>query len=220
MSETEYHKPMATLPLIKEGLIRYEIDHTAGQLANLSLFLAELVKWNKRMNLVGLKDEESIVLHLIHDAFFLYTSMRDAHSILDLGSGSGVVSVPLSVLDDKKSIFSIDKSLKKIQFQRHIRRLLVLTNLTVIHGRARDVHPLNVDAVVAKAFGPMAQVLTEARRHLRTGGRLFVAAGKREKAAQGEGFLVENPVFYSLPKGAKEYQLFVYKKISQPDVLC
>ncbi len=212
--------PAALQQLLEEGLRHYGIDHTAGHVARLCLFLSELMKWNERMNLVGLKYGDVIVTELLYDAFFLHTCVRDAPSVLDLGSGSGVVSVPLSVLNDAKAIFSLDKSLKKIQFQRHVRRLLALTNLTVLHGRARDIPSVNAHAVVAKAFGPMTEVLAEAGRHLRGDGYLFVAAGKGDRAAQREGFLLEDVRSYSLPKSGKKYQLFVYKKISQPDVLC
>ena len=70
------------------------------------------------MNLVGLKEGGQIVGDLVYDAFFLHTHVAGLNSLLDLGSGSGVVSIPLAILNPDKQIFSLDKALKKILFQR------------------------------------------------------------------------------------------------------
>jgi 16S rRNA (guanine527-N7)-methyltransferase len=206
--------------LLKEGLIHYGIEHTPEQLAKLSLFVEELLKWNKRLNLVGLKEREPIVLELIYDAFFLHTRISDMGPVLDLGSGSGVVAVPLAILDEERHIFSVDKSLKKIQFQNHVKRTVRLACLDVLHGRVEEIPPLHAKTVVCKAFGSIEQVLKEARRHVDENGHVFLVKGSKEKATEQEGFFLKEVSPYRLPKSKKEYQLFVYKKISHGAVLC
>ena len=105
------------------------------------------------MNLVGLKGGGRIVEGLLYDAFFIRSRLPGAGSLLDLGSGSGVVAIPLAVLDPGRDIYSVDKTFKKVLFQRHIKRLLGLKGLQVVHGRAEDISPLFTDLLVAKAFG-------------------------------------------------------------------
>ncbi len=200
--------------LIEDGLAFYGIEYDAAMADCLVRFVGELVRWSRTMNLVGLKEEERIVVDLLYDAFFLHTRLRDAGSVLDLGSGSGVVALPLAVLNPNKRIFSMDSNLKKITFQRAMKRLLGLGGLEIVHGRAEDIKPLGADALVAKAFGPGSSALLAGARHLKEGGAAFLVKGGREEASLQTGFVLEMTEAYHLPKSRKTYQLFVYKKVS------
>jgi 16S rRNA (guanine527-N7)-methyltransferase len=200
--------------LIREGLLHFEIEFDVEKPVQLSWYVEELERWNRRMNLVGLERAEEVIRELIWDAFFLYASLRGRRSILDLGSGAGIVAIPLAILDAGMHLISVDKSLKKIQFQRHVKRLLDLTNLEIVHARIEEVQPLGVDAVIAKAFGTIAAILEGGRRHLTEGGSAFMVKGKKERAAVHEGFVLEDVRRYTLPKSDKDHQLFVYKKVS------
>ena len=166
------------------------------------------------MNLVGVKEGGQIVGDLVYDAFFLHTRITGFDSLLDLGSGSGVVSIPLAILNPDKQIFSLDKTLKKILFQKAVKRLLGLAGLEIVHGRAEDIPPLGVEALVAKAFGPAPAVLVKGGRHLREGGSALLVKGKGAEASAQAGFLLEKVERYRLPRSDKAYQLFVYKKVS------
>ncbi|MGD0229406.1 MAG: RsmG family class I SAM-dependent methyltransferase [Syntrophorhabdales bacterium] len=163
--------------LIEEGLTHFNIDHDAKSVGHLVSYIGELERWNRTMNLVGLKDSRRIVGELVYDAFFLHTRVAGERSLLDLGSGAGVIAIPLSILDPTMRVISVDKGLKKVLFQRHARRLLGLAGLEIIHGRMEDVAPLGVRTLVAKAFGPARVILAEGRRHLGEGGRAFIVKG-------------------------------------------
>ncbi len=186
---------------------------TAETVARLASYVCELERWGRTMNLIGPKEAGRIVTGLVYDAFFIRSRIPDDGSLLDLGSGSGVVAVPLAVLDPKRSIFSMEKTLKKVLFQRHVKRLLGLDRLQIVHKRAEEAAPLGVDLLVAKAFGPAAAVLDKGGRHLVAGGLAFLVRGKGEKPAGRPGFLLERAESYSLPGSAGAYQLFVYKKV-------
>jgi 16S rRNA (guanine527-N7)-methyltransferase len=200
--------------LIKEGLACLGIEHCASAGERLVSYVAELERWNRKVNLTGLRDRRRIVCDLVYDAFFLHTRIGARRTILDLGSGSGVLAIPLAVLNPDTRVFSIDKSLRKVDFQKHVKRLLCLSLLEPIHARAADVPPLGVEALVAKAFGPTPAVLAEGERHLAEGGLAFVVKGRAEQPAGGHpGFLLEATEHYALPKSDRHYQLFVYKKV-------
>ena len=199
---------------IEEGLVRFGIDYDGERLSQICSYVESLEKWNRRMNLIGLKETGKVVQEIIYDAFFLFTCVRDRERILDLGSGAGVLAVPTAILGREKTVFSVDKSLKKAQFQRHVRRLLGLKNLFILHERVEDVQPLEVDAVMAKAFGSTVEVVAKGRRHVKEGGVILLVRGKSEKPTEEEGFVLLEKSAYKLPKSPKEYQLFVYKKVS------
>jgi 16S rRNA (guanine527-N7)-methyltransferase len=200
--------------LIEEGLAFFGIGYDPTTAGRLFSYVEELGRWMRTMNLVGLKEGGQIVGDLVYDAFFLHTRVAGLNSLLDLGSGAGIVSVPLAILNPDKQIFSLDKALKKILFQRHVKRLLGLARLEIVHGRVEEIPPLGVEALIAKAFGSAPAVLVKGGRHLREGGSAFLVKGKGEEASTQAGFLLEKMERYRLPKSDKAYQLFVYKKVS------
>ena len=199
--------------IIEEGLAHFRIGYDGHSLSQICTYVESLEEWNRRMNLVGLKETQAIVQELIYDAFFLFTCVGDRVRILDLGSGAGILAVPMAVLGRDKAVFSVDKSLRKVQFQRHARRLLGLKNLSIFHSRSEDLEPLGVDIVMAKAFGAASEAIRKGARHLREGGSILLVRGKSEEPKKEEGFASPEMREYRLPKSNKEYRLFVYKKV-------
>ena len=202
--------------IIEHGLASFGIPFNEPVLNALHLYVTELKKWNERINLVGLKEAESIVRELLYDAFFLDNYTRESESTLDMGSGAGILAIPLKILNEKMQVFSIDKSLKKIQFQRHIQRTLKLSSFFPVHGRIESLEPLDVQNLVAKAFGSIPDILTKGGKHIRKGGHAFLLRGKTKALEDIDGFTLEDVIPYTLPDSIKARTLFVYRKHSVP----
>ena len=205
---------MSAESLITEGLDYFNIPHTVVMVEKLSFFIHELEHWNKYVNLTAKRPIEWIVRELLYDAFFLCSIIRGTPSALDMGSGSGILAIPLAILDEIAQVSSVDRTLKKIQFQRHVKRSLDLNNLSLIHGRIESLEPLRVDALLAKGFGPTRLILQEGGRHLNETGVVYLLKGRTEGRGTYPGFSLERATQYRLPGNSKEYQLFVYKKVS------
>ena len=197
---------------VEHGLISFDIPFDGNVLKNLCLYVAELIKWNTKMNLVGLKSEEVIVVELLYDAFFLYAYVKEAESVLDVGSGAGILAIPLKILNKEMKVFSIDRTLKKIQFQRHIQRTLKFNAFFPIHGRSESIDMLNVQCLIAKAFGSTMTILTKGGRHVIKGGHAFLLKGIAQEAVRVEGFSLQNLIPYTLPGSVKARNLFVYQR--------
>jgi 16S rRNA (guanine527-N7)-methyltransferase len=198
--------------LVEEGLRFFSISHDEKMVGDLCLYVRELDKWNKRMNLTGLKESRLVIRELVYDAFFLFSRMEGIRSILDLGSGAGILGIPAKILDENLVVFSVDKSMKKIQFQRHIRRAIPLKGFNPIHSRAEAIEPLGVDCLVVKAFGTVGGILEKGGRHVKSRGRALILKGKTDEPMDHDGFLLDEVIPYRLPESDKEYRLFVYKK--------
>jgi 16S rRNA (guanine527-N7)-methyltransferase len=199
---------------IRDGLTHFHVDCDETALKALLYYMEELMRWNEKVNLTGIRDIERAVQELLYDAFFLKRHTQNDHSLLDLGSGAGILAIPLSIIDANVAIFSIDKSLRKIQFQRHIKRMLHLDRFTPIHGRAEEVGPTGVDSLVVKAFGSIPEILEKGGIHIRPGGRALILKGEKEKPVECEGFILEDAIGYELPFISKRYKLLIYKKVS------
>ncbi|HNY70123.1 MAG: Ribosomal RNA small subunit methyltransferase G [Deltaproteobacteria bacterium ADurb.Bin135] len=197
---------------VKHGLISFDIPYDGDVLKNLCLYVTELTKWNRKINLVGLKSEDVIVVDLLYDAFYLYAYVKKAVSVLDMGSGAGILAIPLKILNKEMKVFSIDRTLKKIQFQRHIQRTLKFNTFFPIHGRIESIEALNVQCLIAKAFGSTLSILTKGGRHVIKGGHAFLLRGMKREVECVEGFVLQNLIPYTLPDSVKARNLFVYQR--------
>jgi 16S rRNA (guanine527-N7)-methyltransferase len=199
--------------IIQKGLNFFNIQYDEKKVNKLCAYTLELQKWNERMNLTGLKDINRIVSELLYDAFFLYGYMHEMQSILDLGSGAGILAIPIAILNEDCKIISVDKSLKKIQFQRHIKRTMHLKNFTAAHGRVETLDSMKVDAMIIKGFGSIKSILDSGGSHIRTGGRAFILKSKSEDQVIYCGFELDYATLYTLPVSDRECRLFVYRKL-------
>lgn len=200
--------------LIEKTLENLHVPALHGVPEMLARFLGELERWNARINLVGVKDTQRLCRELLADALFLNSYVNDRRRLADIGSGSGILGVPIAILNKDVDVYSVDGNLKKVQFQRHIRRELGLANFFPIHGRTGTIDPLAADGLVAKAFGTTLSILEAAERHLGAGGKVFIVKGKGEKENEYRGYRLEKALPYTLPGVDKTYMLFIYKKVS------
>ena len=205
--------------LIAEGLAFFHIGCDEEAARKLSVYIAELMRWNERVNLVGLTDVSRVIEELLCDAFFLSGHVPPQGKILDLGSGSGIIAIPLKILLPEAEIYAVDSSLRKVQFQRHIRRLLSLEGFAPLHERIEQLPPLGVESVVVKAFGPIRRILEMSEGHMKEGGRAFLLKGAKEEAAEVRGFQLKEDVPYVLPFGVRKLRLLVYRKSGHEDAI-
>ena len=202
--------------IIRSGLAHFQIDYGQRDVKDLLFLVDELCRWNEKVNLTGTRDPERIAGELLCDAFFLAGYVGTDKSVLDLGSGSGMPAIPLAILKRHLRVCSIDKSLRKIQFQRHIKRGLSLGCFEPIHGRAEEVPSLTVDSLVAKAFGTPEAILKTGGKHIGPAGRALMLRGTNEEEPPlrcGE-FSLSEALPYRLPGVDKSYKLLIYKKVS------
>lgn len=198
--------------MMEAGLQFFSIAHDEKIVGNLSLYVRALNKWNEHMNLTGLKELKRLIRELLYDAFFLYSRMEGMKSTLDLGSGAGILGIPVKILDENLKVFSVDKSLKKIQFQRHVRRIIPLKDFEPIHSRAEALESLEVDALIVKGFGTIDRILEKGGRHIKAGGCALILKGKTDEPVEFQGFELEKAIPYRLPESDKAYRFFVYRK--------
>lgn len=196
---------------IKYGLDFYNISYDETIIKDIAFYLYELKKWNNLVNLTGYKEIRSMTRGLLYDAFFVYNQIRGDKSVLDMGSGSGILSVPSAILDRGMDIFSVDKNMKKINFQNHIKRLLKLTRFYPIKSRIESLKGIEVDSIVVKGFGKIEAILDKGGRLVKNGGRILILKGKNELPIDYDGFMLCADTLYVLPGSQKKYRLFIYK---------
>jgi 16S rRNA (guanine527-N7)-methyltransferase len=131
-------------------------EHDAARLRQL---LEELAHWNRRFNLTGITDLESMVSHHALDSLAVHRHLHGA-SIADVGTGAGFPGLPLALANPERRFSLIDSNGKKIRFVSHAVRTLGLMNVEALQARVEALRPERpFDTVVARAFAPLPQLL-------------------------------------------------------------
>ncbi len=142
-------------------------------------FVDEMLRWNQRINLTSLRcRDEAIEKHLL-DSLLVTGHLSGTEHILDMGSGGGVPGIPLAIAMPHLHVLSVDSVGKKINFQRHIKRLLQLGNLEIqccrLDENVSDTD--RYDLIIARAFASLEQLMRIAAPRLKNGGRLLAMKG-------------------------------------------
>lgn len=155
----------------------------AGSDEKFARLLAELERWNRKVNLTAIRDaDEMIAGHLLDSLVALPLLCGDR--ILDVGTGAGFPGLPLAICQPQRRFELLDGNNKKIMFVQHAATLLRLDNVTAIKARTEDYAPAErFDTVIARAVGPLDRLLDMAG-HLVGEDGVFVALKGRYPAEE------------------------------------
>lgn len=176
--------PLANpLALLKEGAQALGLSLSDGQLEQLHRYVAELKRWNARINLTALQTDRDIIIKLILDSLALLPFLGEAATLADLGSGAGFPGLALKIAHPALALTLVESRGKKAAFLDYLGALLKLDRVEVaqVHltpDLAREWGP-RYDAVVSRAALPLAHLWKLAAPILAPGGLLLAPKGPR-----------------------------------------
>lgn len=175
--------------LIAAGAAELGTHVTAVQMDALACHAAELVKWNKKINLTRISDPADMALKHYVDSLACIPYIPTGADVLDIGSGGGFPGIPLAVVARPHSVLLIDSVGKKISFLQHVIRLMGLTNARARHTRAQDLQSQAAyqgffDRVVCRALTDIEQIIDLAFPLLKPGGMVVALKGRVERVNQ------------------------------------
>lgn len=146
------------MSLLKE----IEIILSDEQLIKLDQFIKTLLDANQSVNLTSITDYHEAIVKHIYDSLVIMAlpEFQSAKTVIDVGSGGGVPSIPLAISNPTKRITSLEATQKKLNFQNEAVRQLGLSNFTAIWGRAEEIakqpeHRETYDLAVARAVASL-----------------------------------------------------------------
>lgn len=97
------------------------IPLTTDQEKKLTLFSKKIYESNKKFNLTGLKDLESIKNILAYESIksldiINLSSSKKSLSVVDIGSGAGIPGIPLKIINSNFHLTFIESNAKKCEF--------------------------------------------------------------------------------------------------------
>lgn len=148
-------------------------------LAGLGAYLAQLMKWNKVMNLVGTTSWEKTLDTLVIDSchlagFLLSLDLKPNPVTYDLGAGAGLPGIPLRLVWRDGVYTLVEAREKRALFMRTVLAAVDAGQTRVFHGRAEEflLQAGPADLIVSRAFMPWRDMLEFVATALAPGGRV------------------------------------------------
>jgi 16S rRNA (guanine527-N7)-methyltransferase len=201
--------PISPHPLL-DGARALALELDDEQLAKLVAHLDLLDDWNTRMNLTAIRDRPSQLTKHLLDSLTVLPYLV-GQRIADVGSGAGFPGIPLAIVEPARQFALIESTGKKCRFLEHVRDTLGLANVEVVQSRAENYRPeVRFDTVLARAVGPVADLVKVAGPLVVGGGRLLAMKGRHpadELAARLKGWKVAAVHPLTVPGLAEERHL-------------
>ena len=210
--------------LLIEGAKTFGIDLDEKAIQSFETYLEELLKWNRKINLTAIRSERGIVLKHFLDSFTVYPYLPQRSVILDIGSGAGFPGIPLKIIHPTIEVTLIDSIRKKVDFQRHIIRVLGLTGTEAIHGRVQDKEILRdlggrFDIILSRAFSDLETLLSLSLPFLRQKGKVVAMKGgvddeemRRLAGTERTPYRLQRAIPLTLPFSSGKRTILLFEK--------
>lgn len=165
-------KPAAdSRDLLVRGGAQLGLAMDAAGVERLLVYLAELMKWSRQVNLIARDTPEAQVVetHLLDSLTLLpFLDGAGAVHLLDVGSGAGFPGLALACVRPEARCTLCEPRQKRVSFLRHVVRTLGLANVEVVAERieahladwpGRFTHITSRAVAEPAAFLPLVQPL-------------------------------------------------------------
>lgn len=212
---------MTPRELLIAGSKELGIALSLEQVNSFFVYLAELRKWNRKINLTAITEErDTVIKHLLDSLSYLKAFIpAPGFKLLDMGSGAGFPAIPLKIAAPDISITMVESVKKKASFLRHIVRTLPLETVEILDKRMEelpDSYHSSFDIVTARAFAEMPEALGHGVPFLKPGGLVILSRGPEETILEQElnkaGVKLEQRLELMLPHSDYKRAIWVLKK--------
>jgi 16S rRNA (guanine527-N7)-methyltransferase len=188
------------------------------------LYLNELIEWNSRMNLTGVKERSRMMLELFLDSLVAVPNLYCSGRMLDVGSGAGFPAIVIKILLPELRLHLVESNSKKANFIKQVIRLLRLSDVEVINKRIEEVriefcHD-GFDVITSRAMTNLKQLVNWCSDLLSQKGMLVYYSGSMadQKLKETEILLkdqhlsLDRVIPYYLPGMKTERNIVVLKR--------
>ncbi|MGB0695713.1 MAG: 16S rRNA (guanine(527)-N(7))-methyltransferase RsmG [Rhodospirillaceae bacterium] len=128
-------------------------------LGRLEAYLDLLVRWQRRINLVGPKTlGDPWRRHFLDSAQLIPHLSPQSGIAVDIGSGAGFPGLVLALCCPDLTVHLFESDGRKAAFLREAARVTE-TNVTIHNARAESIAPFAASFITARAFAPLPKLL-------------------------------------------------------------
>lgn len=162
-----------------DGTVKpHAVSPSSDQYARLTLYLDELQRWNRRLNLTSVPLSAAWT-RLIEDSLMLSerAGIHAGDHIIDIGSGGGVPGIVVAIAHQGITVTLLESDTRKAGFLTHVAGMLALDAVTVLERRAEEAgHDASLresfDLALSRAAAPTPTLCELALPFVHIGGRL------------------------------------------------
>ena len=192
-----------------------------------STYAAELIHWNRKINLTAITDPRDMAIKHFLDSLAPAKFVPERARLLDIGSGAGFPGIPLKILKPSLSILLIDGVRKKVSFLKHMIRTLNLDQSNALHIRAENLphHPVcagGFSAIISRAVSDLTSFIKMAMPLLAKQGVMIAMKAKIDPKTLGALRAEMSPhqfrldvEHYSLPIDPKQRAVVLLKSLDE-----
>ena len=146
---------------------------------NIMLEFCKLIKKsNKLHNLTSIRNLEDMLVKHVLDSLSIRNFLA-GRSILDVGAGAGLPSIPLAVICPNKQFSLLDANNKKVIFLNHVKINLAIKNISPIHARIENFnHETSFDTVICRSYASLSKIYINSKKNLKDKGIIIAMKGK------------------------------------------
>ncbi len=157
----------------------------SNHIDKLEEYVRILLFWQKKMNLISNNSIQNIWERHIIDSLQLIKFIKNKEhlKIADLGSGAGLPSIVLAIIDPLNFYYPIESSGKKVAFLNEVSKKLQLKNINIIHSRIEDIKDKNAyfDLIISRAMAKLSLLVKLSRPIIKATGQALFLKGKSYK---------------------------------------
>ena len=187
-------------------------------------YMELLLEWNEKMNLTAITDPEEVILKHFIDSLTIIPYLKEADTVLDIGTGAGFPGIPLKILEENKKFTLLDSLNKRIIFLQTVITELELKNIQAIHGRSEEFvskERETYDIVTSRAVARLNVLLEYMLPFVKVGGRCICMKSfeieeelkEAKKAIEILGGEIEKIDEITLPNTDIKRKIVVIKKV-------
>ena len=148
------------------------------QIAQLKQYVDLLKLWNKTYNLTSVREAKDMIPLHIFDSLVVADLIRGGNC-LDVGSGAGLPTIPLAIMQPQRQFTALDTNGKKTRFIQQAVIELGLKNVQVVHNRVEKWQTDTLfDAIISRAFASIHDFVSASSTHLAKGGTFYAMKGQ------------------------------------------
>jgi 16S rRNA (guanine527-N7)-methyltransferase len=158
-----------------------ELDERVS--TSFSIYATELLNWNRKINLTAVTDPREIAIKHFLDSLAPAGWIPDRGRLLDIGSGGGFPGIPLKIFKPSISALLIDGVRKKINFLKHMLRILSLENIEARQLRTETLmkdpeYAASFDIIISRALSDLLTFVKSALPLLAERGTIIAMKGE------------------------------------------
>ena len=121
---------------------RWGIDCKGVIAERVEAYLGLLERWNRKVNLTGLRSREEVLRDLFAESFLAAPLLAEQDGpLLDVGSGAGFPGLALKICRPELTVYLLEPRVRRASFLETVRRRLALQGVFVICKRLEDCSP-------------------------------------------------------------------------------